>query len=892
MRLASRLASWFRNLLRRARVERELDDELRSYRDLLIAEKVRLGMAAEQALRAAALELGGLEQVKDEVRDVRTGAWLQGLGRDLRYAGRALRKRPAFTAIAALTLALGIGGTASIASLVHALFQGSLPFPDADRLVHVYQTQLGSDEYTQLSYVDYRYYREHARSFVSLAAHYSAPLHFVNGNESAAIFGSVASPNYFETLGLRPLRGRFFSRDEDLVPGRDPVVVLGYQFWRSRFGGDPSVLGRVIRLNGVPFTVVGIAPPGLVGVAFGKVQVSLWIPASMFGVGYKYCDGLAPGCNVVNLIGRLAPGVAVPNAQAELVALARQLEAASPETHKGLGVVVMPARGADPNRQAENTRIITLLGGAVSLVLLIVCANLAGLLLARNLARARETALRLSLGASRSRVVRELLTESLLLALLGGTLGIGVAALGNRLILSFYQFSYSGMPVFFELGLNPAVLAVTVGITLATVLAFGLLPALRASRTDLLTTMKDEGQGQSPSARRSRLRDALVVLQFALSLVLVVDASLLIRSLRHITQGEQFNPARVLTVRMRPTFVGYDSARARAFQVEVHARLEATPGIVAASPAARPAIWVSVTARVWLPNEVPADPQRAKRIAINRVGPRFFEILGVRPIAGREFDGRDRAGAPAVAIVNQTMAERFWPGRKAIGQRVVIDSIASEVVGVVPDMQYRFAGESAEPFVYQSYWQAKAGDPLSTESVTHILVAGDPRGMLPEIRRVIASVDPDVPVSEDRALVDRLMLEYQPVRFAGTLLGWFGALAIALSAFGLFGVLAFRVAERTREIGVRMALGAGPGEVARLVLRRGIMLALAGLAVGVVAALASVRLLRGLLYGVGLGDPLAFAAAAGLLVVVAAAASYLPARRATRLDPLLALRHD
>jgi putative ABC transport system permease protein len=434
------------------------------------------------------------------------------------------------------------------------------------------------------------------------------------------------------------------------------------------------------------------------------------------------------------------------------------------------------------------------------------------------------------------------------------------------------------------------VLGVTLGVTLATVLAFGLVPALRASRTDLLTTMKDEGR--SPSGAQSRLRDALVVMQFALSLVLVVDASLLIRSLRHITQGEHFDPTRVVTVRMRPTMVGYDSARARAFQVEVHRRLETTPGVVAASPARTPAIWVSITASVWLPNDVPADPSRATEFATNRVGPRFFEILGVRPTAGREFDQRDVAGAPAVAVVNQAMAQRLWPGGDAVGQRVVVDGVSSEVVGVVPNLQYRFAGQSAEPFVYQSYWQAKAGDPISTESVTHILVAGEPRAMLPQIRRVIASVDPDMPVSEDRALVDRLMYEYQPVRFAGTLLVCFGVLAMFLSAFGLFGVLAFRVAERTREIGVRMALGAGPGEVARLVLRRGVVLAFTGVGIGVVAALASVRLLGSLVYGVRLGDPLAFAAASCLLVVVALAASYLPARRATRLDPLLALRHE
>ena len=881
---------WYRNLFQRARVEQELDEELRAYRDLLVAEKIKLGMAPERARRAAAIELAGIDHIKEGVRDVRIGAWLFDLARDLRYAARALTQRRAFTGIAAVTLALGIGGTAAIASLVYALFQARLPFPDADRLVHVYQVHAGQTEYFELSYVDYRYYRDHTRSFSSLAAHYTAPLHFTNGLQSAAITGSVASPNYFETLGLRPVLGRFFNQDEGVVPGHDPVVVLGYQFWQTRFAGDSGIVGRVIRLNRASFTIVGIAPPELVGVTFGRTQASLWIPASMFRVGYQYCDGLAPGCNVVHLIGRLAPGVRVADAQAELTMLARQLEQSSPQTNRGLGVAVMAARGADPASQRDSTRILALLGAAVGVVLLIVCANLAGLLLARNLARARELALRLALGASRSRVVRELMAESVLLALLGGALGIGVAVLGNRVILSFYRFNDAGMPTFFNLGLDPAVLGVTLAVTLATVLAFGLVPALRASRTDLLTTIKDEGQ--SPGAGRSRLRDALVVLQVALALVLAVDATLLVRSLRHIYQGEVFDPTRVVIVRLRPTLIGYAPDRAHAFQMEVNRRLEATPGIVSASPAAYPAIWADNMIRVWAPGSPPADPRGATRFGTNRVGPRFFKTLGVHLLAGREFDERDVAGAPAVAIVNQALADRFWPAANAIGQRLVVDSVDSEIVGVVPNLQYRLAGLPAAPFVYVSYWQGKLGDSRSTESRTHILVAGDPQAMIPQIRRVIASVDPDMPVSEDQSLVERLMYEFQPVRVAETLLVGFSALAVFLSAFGLYGILAFRVTQRTREIGVRMALGAGPGAVAMLVLRRSALLALIGVAIGVVAALTSVRLLKSVLYGVSSGDPLALASASLLMIGVAVAASYLPARRATRLDPLLALRHE
>jgi putative ABC transport system permease protein len=888
--LWSRLASFSRNLFRRARVEQDLDAELQATRDLLVAGMLRRGVNAEQAERAVTLELGGIEQIKEEVRDIRAGAWIEDFCRDVRYAARALTRRPAFAVFATVTLALGIGGTTAIASLVYALFHASLPFPEASRLVYGYQSLTGQTALHTLSYTDYLHYRDNSRSFDNLAAHYSAPLHFVNGNESAAIVGSVASPNYFETVGVRPALGRFFRQDEGRVPGQDPIVVLSHQFWRSRLAGDPGVLGRVIRLNSTPFTIVGVAPPELRGVSFNSVEINAWIPSSMFEVGYKYCDGHAPGCRIVTLLGRLSPGVAVTDAQAELSALARQLETSRPETNKGRGMVVRAARGADPARREGNTRILTLLGAAVGFVLLIVCANLAGFLLARNLARAHEIALRLSLGARRSRVVRELLAESLLLALLGGALGVGIAVLGNRAILDFYHFNYAGTPTFFRLGIEPAVLAVAIAVTLATVLAFGLMPALKASRTDLLTTMKDEGQ--SPSTSRSRLRDGLVVAQFALALMLVVDATLMIRSLRHIRQGEQFDPSRVTLFRLRPTLIGYDAARAQAFQVEVHRRLAATPGVVAASPATYPATSVAITARIWLPNEAPSDLTEATRVPTNRVGPGFFKALGVRPAAGRTFDERDVAGAPAVAIINEALARRLWPDGNAIGQRVVVDSVPSEVVGVVPNLQYRIAGQAPEPFVYQSYWQGNGDGGFSTESRTHVLVAGDPRVMLPELRRVIASVDPDVPISEDQAFVDRLMYEYQPVRVAGTLLVCFGALAMFLSAFGLYGVLAFRVAQRTREIGVRMALGAGRSEVASLVLRRGVLLALLGGAIGAVAAALSVRLLGSLLYGVPGSDPLAFASASALMIVVAVAASYFPARRATRLDPLIALRHE
>jgi len=880
------LASWLRNTFRRARVEQDLDDEMQAYVDLVADEKSRAGMPAAEARRAALLEMGGIEQVKERVRDIRAGAWLEDFTRDLRSAVRSLLRRPAFTAVATVTLALGIGATTSIASLVYALFEAKLPLPEPDRLVRVFQTQPPQRDYYYWSYVDYAYFRDHARSFSHLAASYAAPLHFAYGGESAALYGGVASPNYFETLGVRPVAGRFFLPTEGSTPGKDQVAVISYALWRDRFGQEPDIAGRVIKLNGTAFTVIGVAPPELRGTEFGRNEMSVWILSSMFRVGYRYCDGLAPGCELVQPVGRLAPGVGIAQAQAELATLARQIEIASPNTNRGRGVMVLPARGAHPQRLEQEGETVRLLGVAVCLVLLIVCANLAGLLASRNLTRARETALRLSLGAGRSRVIRELLTESLPLGLVGGGLGIGVAVLFNQVVLRFY----GGPHTYFTLALSPTVLAASTGVTLFTVLAFGLGPALRASRVDLLAILKSEGR--SAASGRSRLRDALVVAQSALSLVLLVDASLLIRSLRHLYQGERFDPRQVVMMRLRPTLVGYDVARSRAFEAEVHRRLEATPGVVAASPASYAATWKSLMVTAWPPNRAPTDPEEAPRFPANRVGPRFFKVLGVRPLAGREFDERDVTGRPAVAIVNQALANRFWPAGNAVGQELVVAGVSTDVIGVVPDLEYRGAGRPADPFVYLSYWQADTSNAFAAESRTHVLVSGDPGVMLPRLRRVVAQVDPDVPINEEWTLVAFLGDQFRQVRLATTLLGYFGGFALLLSALGTYGMLSFRVTQRTHEIGVRMALGADRGRVSRQVLGRGIGLALAGFLIGSLGAWASVRLLGSMLYGVAAGDPVTIALAPLLLVGVAAAASYLPARRAARLDPLLALRHE
>jgi predicted permease len=566
--------------------------------------------------------------------------------------------------------------------------------------------------------------------------------------------------------------------------------------------------------------------------------------------------------------------------------LAKQIESAHPETNRGRGVIVTPARGADPRRRADTPNTLELLAGAVALVLLIVCANIAGLLLARNLSRAREFALRLSLGASRRRLVRELVTESLLLGLIGGGLGLAVAVMCNRVIAGFY----AGPLTWFELRLNPAVLGLALAITLGTVFTFGLVPALRASRTDLMVTLKNEGQ--TPSGGRSRLRDALLVLQVAVALVLAVDAILLTRSLRHVFAGERFDPNHVVVMRLRPALIGYGFARGRAFQAEVVRRLEATPGVISVSPALFAGNQANQSVSVWLPGRKPVDPDREAPVFSNVVGPQFFATLGVRPLSGREFETNDVAGQPPVVMVNEAAARRFWGSASPIGALLTVDSLTSIVVGVVPDFEYRAAGEPARPVVFRNYWQTDTTDVFLAESRTHVRVSGDPRAMLSRLREVVSAVDRDVPIADQQTLLEWLAGGFQPIRLVMTLLGYFAGLAVFLSAFGLYGVLAFRVAQRTKEIGIRVALGAGRGRVTTLILGRGVALVLTGCAIGIVGAVGSLPLLRNMLYGVESLDPLVFAVAPLLLVAVAAVASYFPASRAARVDPLLALRTD
>jgi putative ABC transport system permease protein len=809
------------------------------------------------------------------------------LSQDVRYAIRRIKDAPLFTVAAILTLALGLGVNSAVLSIANTIFVKPLRLRDPSGLVLVHQRRPNrptTNSYP-LSYPDYLYFRDHTRTFASLAAHYAtSPMHVSRAEGGFEVTGSVVTVSYFETLRLRPFLGRFFRSEEDRIPGRNPVAVLGHDLWRSRFGGDPRILGAVVRINGTDFTVVGVAPERFRGIQL-QDPVDIWIPTAMFRVGYRYCDGLARECPIVNLVGRLADGASMQDAQAELALLARQLETAFPQTNTGRGVVVRPARGIRADEQAQNRWMVAMLAAAGALVMLVASANVAGLLLARGLRRRKEIAIRLALGASRYRVIQQLLIESMLLSVAGGAAGLLVASWSTDAGRAFLGSAGNA-----DFSLDPRLVAVAFAIALTTGLVTGVAPALQSTRVGPLHALKDDTPGAGSG--RTRVRDGLIVVQMAASVLLLTVSGLLVRSFVTVHHGPGFDPNAIVTVRLRPSLVGYSAERSWAFQREAIRRIEAIPGVLAASPAGTLPLprWAMGSAAVTTPGDAGgrAEPFEA---ATTYVGPRYFETIGVPLVEGREFDDRDRNGPP-LAIVNETLARRFWPRGGAAGSAVMLGATRVEVVGVVKNFEYVTALEQPRAIAYLDFWQQDTTQNWSHDSRTHIRVAGDAAALIPQIRRAIAAVDADVPVLDAQALSVAIDTAFSQVRAARAFLLTFGALAMVLSTIGLYASLAFAVGQRTRELAIRMALGAARIDVGWLVLHRGAVLVLSGVVLGLLGTALAGPFLAHLLYGVSPRDPVALLAPPSLVVMVALVAMWLPARRAMALDPMTALRSE
>jgi predicted permease len=868
---------WLTQILSRRRRYDELAESIREHLEEKIEDLMEDGLSREEATHRARREFGNVTLIEERSREVWQWPRLESLIQDMRFGVRMLLKKPVFTLIVVTTLALGIGANLAIFSFVDTFFLRPLPAREPEQLISVEGA---------FSYPAYAHYRDHSKSFETLAAHYStAPFNLVIDGDSSMVNGAVVSSNYFPLLGIQPRLGRFFLPEEDAVPDRNPVVVISERMWQERFNGDPNALGKQLLLNGVAFQIIGVAPPEFPGVEPGA-RNELWLPTMMLRVGYRYCDALSNAdCKMLGVLGRLTPGQTLTEAEAELNLLARQLAANFPTEQRRV-IWLRRALGIRMIERPVYAYHMQLLMAVTGLLLVIACANVAGLLLVRASARRKEIAIRLCIGAGRWRLARQFLTESLLLACAGGALGLVISRWATELLAAFYN-SNSWQ---YDLSLSPRAVIYALALTLFTGILFGVVPALKAPPYDLARGLKDDGGSQHPI--HHRLRSALVVGQVALSLAMLVVAGLLIRSESHVRAGANFDPQHVVALRLRPGLLRYRPEQAQAFTREVVRRLEATPGVQSVGVAAGSGwAWLSTGhIRVRLPEQTAQRAEDQLRVEYQESGPRFCETLKIPLLTGREFNEGDRPGAPPVVVINETLARRLWPEGTALQHTLLLNDQPYQVVGVSKDARLRNTLEGALPFLYLPYWQNNLRPQVDARLL--IRVAGDPQSMLPQLRRTIVGVDPQVPLSEITLLTEQVSYFYKSVMLTSAVVTWTGALAFLLSMLGLYGVLAFAVSQRRREIGIRMALGAERGDVLRLVIAQGLRLALAGVGIGLLAAYAATRLVKSLLYGVSATDAPTFIVIALLLLVVALLACWIPARRATKVDPLLALRCD
>ena len=823
------------------------------------------------------------------------------LWQDLRYAARMLTRSPAFTLAAVASLAIGIGANTAVFSVANAVLLRPLAVADAGRLVELHRrTSEGDGQAFAVSYPDYQFYRDHNDEvFSGLLCWGEATLALSSDGPAEQVFGMVVSGNYFDTLALRPAAGRFFTTDEDTAPGAHPVAVLAHGFWQSRFGGDPAIVGRSVTLSGRPFTVVGVAPPDFKSTV-PLYAPDVWVPVSMQREVLPGGDMLGSrDAEWLHMVGRLREGVSTEQAEAQASALALRIRAEHPEDGVGaegeplkatlLGVRLAPVGFFPVEVRQMIAGALGLVLAVVTLVLLIACANLSSLLLARAVVRRREIAVRLALGASRARIVRQLLTESVLLCVISGAAGVMLALWMTDLLVAFRPDAR--LPIDFDFSLDWRVLSLTLALSLLTGVLFGLLPALQSARLDVSSTLKDDaGGGRGPS----RARDWFVVSQVALSLVLLVSAGLLLRALKrahNVFPGER--PEEILTLTPDPQLLGYDEGRTREFYRQLVERVEALPGVESAGLADGVPVAGGYAMTAF---EFKGEQRMA---GVNAVSPGYFETLGIPLVRGRDFSPADRAGAPPVAVVDEALARRFFEGEDPVGQLITFDAGPAqgrrriEVVGVVRGGADASLGWRPHFFVYLPAEQPLFGEGTMRRMILHARAPRLPREQtLAALRRETAALDPNVPVLDAGPLAERIDVALLPQRVAASVAGVFGLVGLALASVGIYGIVSYTVAQRTREIGVRMALGAQRGDVLALILRRGLRLSLYGIALGLAGAFVATRLLEEMLYGLSATDPVTFASVSLLLAAVALLASYVPARRATKVDPMVALRYE
>jgi predicted permease len=805
---------------------------------------------------------------------------------DIRYGIRTLARTPGFTLIAVAVLALGIGANATVFSLANAFFLRPLPVSDPGTIVRVY-----SNRYSNTAYRSYIEYRDRNSTLAGLAAFQMQSFGLRIDADTEPAFGTIVSGDYFSVLGVAPARGRLLVASDDRA-GAPPAVVLSHAFWKRRFGASPDIVGKTIGLNGQAFTIVGVAAEGFTGLMTPLVG-DLWVPLAADALLRPALDPVTRlDTTSIHLVARLKPGVDRALAEADLDTIGRQLRRAGGGPDQGPAVTVYGSTMLHPEFSAPVTAFTAVLMTVVALVLLIVCLNVANLVLARAAGREAELAIRQSLGAGRGRLIRQLLTENLLLALAGAAGGLAIAFWCTRLLMAVHL--PTPVPIALDLSIDMRVLAFTTVAAVAATLAFGVTPALSASRIDLVRAVKGIG-GDGP--RHGRLRSAFLVAQVSMSVLLLITAGLFIRGFRTAQSIDTgFESGHVLTASIDLETRGYSAARGRELLRSLADRLEAAPGVLAVNLVDTVPVTLSNSTTYLLRDGdvAPAQGQQPPTplIYTNGVGPAHFRTLQIAMVAGRDFTYLDDDAAPRVAIVNETLARRFWPGKRAVGQHLrPLDGGPNtrdivEVVGVVRDSKYVTVGEAPRPFIYR---------PLAQEYTPRVTIlvrsAGPPASVLPAIKQEVRALDPALPILNVEPLTDAISVSLLPARIAGSLLGALGVLALALAALGIYGVLSFLVRARTREIGIRVAIGATPGVVTTMVVRQAMTWTVAGAGVGLVLAFALTRFLEGFLYGISPTDALTFGGVLLLLALVACVAALVPALRASRLDPITALRN-
>jgi putative ABC transport system permease protein len=878
-----RLEHWFytvplrlRSLFRRGQVEAELDEELRYHLERQIEVNTAAGMSVEEARYAALRAMHGLDQRKEECRDMRRVRLIEDLWQDFRFSLRSLLKRPGFTAIALLALALGIGANTAIFSLVNAVILQPLPYRDPDRLISVYGTRNRSTQ-GSVGPTDFLDYRSQNKTFEQFAASGSMmlPMNLTGSGEPERLNASIITGNYFDTFGVRPALGRGFSLENEKT-GQDHVTVLSHAFWQTRFGGDPNIVNKTINLDGKAYEVLGVMPAEVVL----PQPAQLWVPINFDADP----EMKMRNARFLRGIGRLKEGVTLDQAQTDTDLIAAQLEQQYPDSNTGWSLRLIPLREI---LVGGSRTMLFILFGAVGFVLLIACANVANLLLVRAAARQKEIAMRTALGASRLRIIRQMITESLLLAIFGGALGALLAVAGVKLLVSLGE---DNIPRTANVKIDATVLAFTLLISLATGLLFGLAPAIRTMKENLVDALKDGIRGGSEATVKNRTRSLLVVFESAIAVMLLIAAGLLIRSLvalQNVDPG--FDPNNVLTLRVDLPRQKYNTPeKASNFFEQLETRVAGLPGVEA----------VGLITDLPLSGEARDMPYRVEGrpatsdiafVDFRRVNKNYFSAMRIPLRRGRNFTEQEVRQSDKAIVVSQAFVDSVFPNEEALGKRLIIWSGIRnepyEIIGIVGDTRY----------------QSLQGEPSATMYVPTrellfvnlvIRTQGDPLSLVGGVRKEVNALDPDQPIAAIRPMTEWVAMSAAGARYRTTLLGLFALLAMILAATGIYGVMSYSVAQRTQEIGVRMALGARPLDVLKLVVRQGMMLALIGVIVGLAGALALTRVMSSLLFGVTERDPITFVAVAALLIVVAFISCFVPARRATKVDPLVALRYE